>query len=240
MFRGQQQLAGLRVDRRHHALAEDPQFIFSQAEPIVLGEERDGLVMCRRTGHQVQRDRCAVPPRDRAEPFDQNLKQGPLRDRTERKHALGVLEPETRSLAAGNKNQSELPVAQSLLAASDRVCGRELVVRRIQSNRTGRLCLRRERRPIGRRVLAFDELLDQLEIDGLELCRETRLLLGVEFVPKGEQVLLTGFGETGYEFVVLHDSISRWASLAGKPSLHIAVSEHRQDRKEHENRSVSE
>ena len=83
--RFQQESARRRIDRRHRALAEYVQVFFGHPEAVVRGEERERLLVRRRTGHQVERNPHPVPPGRGQDLFDMDLKQacGRRRGRSE-------------------------------------------------------------------------------------------------------------------------------------------------------------
>ena len=139
----------------HDTLAENLQLIFVQTETIMLLQIRYRLVVCRRAGHQIHRDGNAITFGDSTQSFDQNLKQSALRDRPQRKHTLGMIEAQTSSLATRDQDQSQLPFAQRLFPACDGLHGRELVVGRIESDGSWRLCFRCQCRPVRSGIFAL-------------------------------------------------------------------------------------
>ena len=123
VFRGQQQLAGLRVDRRHRALAENNQVVFGKPEPLVLVEEIDLLVVRDGAGHHVDRHRRAVATGCGERLFQMDLQERRARHRSDRIHALGLVETEPAALPSGREQHANFAGRQRLLAASSGFVG---------------------------------------------------------------------------------------------------------------------
>ena len=184
------QLAGLHVDSRHCALAEDLQVVAVQAEVVVRVEELDGLAVSCRTGHQVERDASLVTLRGRSDFFDENLKERCVRSRADRVHPFRMLEAESRALAAGDDDDADQSRFQSRFA--DSPCGfladasrlaRLDRLRFLDAADVDIFCFRWIEK-------ALVELLNLLEINAEDFRREGFLFLDRELVPELKQMLL--------------------------------------------------
>ena len=148
----QQHLARRRVDRRHRPLAEDVQVFFRQAESVVPPEKRDGFLVGGRAGHQVQGNPRAVASARGDDLLDVDLKQRLSRHRPDRKHALGVVEPEPRRLPSGHEDHADLARRERLGPASPGLVGREGVLRGVEPER------RRRAGPVDQLVNVLDHV----------------------------------------------------------------------------------
>ena len=125
----QQDLARRAVHRRHRPLAENPQVLFRQPKPVVLGQEVLGFTVRGRAGHQIQRNPRPVATRGRNELLKMDLKERIFRDRTDWVHALGMVKPQPGALPAGHQHHTHVAGAERLDALGAGLLGREAVGR---------------------------------------------------------------------------------------------------------------
>ena len=166
---GQQDLARGPVHGRHLALDEEPDVL--QPEAVVGLEEGDRGLVVLGAGHDVERQRPAMPAPQRDDLLGVDLEQAGRGDRADRKGPLGTLEAQPGARTAGDQDHADLAGGQRLGPdLGGPAPGHALAVGLRQPDHLDRLD------PVGldrRRGIAVHQLVDQavelLEIDRRDL-----------------------------------------------------------------------
>ena len=106
-----------------------------------------------------------------------------------------MLEPQPRSLTAGDDDGREFPGAKGRFTGGSRGGSIVFWIWVVQTNRWRRFSSGGQSGPIGTRFRAADQPLELLEVDGRELRFELAALLWAEFREVLEQVILVELGE---------------------------------------------
>ncbi len=185
-----QHAAAVGVDGRHRPLAEDNQVLRRQAEALVRGEELHCLVVGCRAGHQIERNPHAVASPGRDDLLDVNLKERFSGDRPDGEHALGMVEPQSRALAAGHQDHAEPAGADGLFRALPGLLGGEAVLGSVQTKGRRRRRPRHQLTHVFAPISVLPQPSHQRKIDALRLPGQPLLLLCVQGLPERQQMLL--------------------------------------------------
>ena len=204
---GEQDFAGVEVDRRHRPLAEDKNVFVGESEIGVFLKERDRFGVRRGARLDAERNPRSVFRRHSADAFDMNLEERRFGNGADRVNSFGVVEVEARPLTARDDDDRDFSGAEVFLALGDRFERRNFVagfddgrggrfrerrvggaveVAQIAQLERGRLFGAVGQRGGGRRVEAvFEEAVELGEVDLFDLFAQRVLLVGGQLVPKG-------------------------------------------------------
>ena len=188
------------VDGRQIALPEDEDMIGVEAAVVVVGQPRPRVGVGRGAGHDRQRERTSVPPRDAAEPAEEEIEERRPGEHANGHDPLRAVASQPRTLSTGHEYgaevtrlQSRPPGRRGLIGGvtAEAMAGGGGGAGEIGSQARGRAG--HGSRP--RRAGEAPELAEPFPIDRRELPCEPIPRAGFEDVPEPQKLILTGPGD---------------------------------------------